>query len=96
MNEEHAVQLWHVLATGGGGALGTIALVWRMWVKPIHDAKVDLERWKAQVEARLENGEKTFSRHSDADKTVLAKLTAIEERLRGVENKLARLEERAH
>ena len=95
MPEQQAIGLYHLLATGGGGILATIALVWRMWVKPIHDAKVDLERWKAQVEARLENGEKTFSRHSDADRAVLAKLTAIEERMRRVETSLARLEERA-
>lgn len=96
MAEEHAVQLWHVLATGGGGILATIGLVWRTWIKPIHEARVDLERWKAQVEARLSSGEKTFGRHAKDDQAILAKLTAIEERLRGVENKLARLEERAH
>ena len=96
MHEEHVVQVWHLFATGGGGILATIGLVWRMWIKPFHDARVDLERWKAQVEARLKNGENTFSRHSDADQAVMQKLIAIEERLRGVETKLARLEERAH
>ena len=94
MHEEHAIGFLHLLATGGGGILATVALVWRMWVKPIHEARVDLERWKAQVEARLKHGETMFARHAKDDSAILEKLNAIEERLRSVENHLARLEGR--
>ena len=82
------VHLWHLLATGGGGLLGTIALVWRMWVVPARDKEISLERWKVQVEARLASGEKQFAAHKDKDSAILDKLNAIEERLRAIEIRL--------
>ena len=87
--EQHGITLYHLLATGGGGLLGTLAIVHRLWLAPLHKAKVELEVWKAKVEERLKQGEHSFVRHAEKDDAILSKLTAIEERLRKLEQAFA-------
>ena len=89
MPEEHAVTLYHLVASGGGGMLATIALVWRLWVVPAQQREVDLQVRLAKVDARLDNGDKRFEHHSEKDDRILAKLDAIEERLRNLEQQFA-------
>ena len=45
--------LIHFVATGMGGMLATIALVWKVWVVPAHDREVNLAKWQAGMEARM-------------------------------------------
>ena len=84
MPEAHAMQvgLLHLFATGGGGVLATIALVWRMWVVPAHKREVDLQVRLALIEGRLDG-------HSKKDDTILEKLDKIEDRLRALETAFA-------
>ena len=82
------VHLVHFIATGAGGLLATIALIWRMWIIPARDKEIALERWKVQVEARLASGEKQFAAHATKDNAILDKLNSIEERLRAIEIRL--------
>ena len=80
--------VWHFIATGGGGMLATLLAVWRMFVVPAREKELANERWKVQVEARLASGEKLFAGHKEQDSAILAKLEAIEERLRAIEIRL--------
>ena len=88
MTPDHHIGLLHLLATGGGGMLATIALVWRLWIQPSQQKAIEDARWKAQMESRMANGERTFQRHKETDDRILEKLVAIEERLRQIEIKM--------
>ena len=82
MHEQHAIGLWHLFASGGGGMLATVALVWRMWVMPAHKRETDLQVRLALIEGRLDG-------HSKKDDAILEKLDKIEERLRALETAFA-------
>ena len=89
--EHQALSYWHLVATGGGGMLGTIALVWRMWVKPAQDEAVRRGKWETQVEARLSSGEKAFARHKETDDELRADIKEIKASLKKVELQLAKM-----
>ena len=82
MPEEHAIGLFHLVATGGGGFLATMGLVWRLWVLPAHKRETDLQVRLALIEGRLDG-------HSKKDDAILEKLDKIEERLRALEQQFA-------
>lgn len=89
MDEQHALTIYHLIATGGGGILATVGLIWRLWIVPAREKELALAVWQAKVEERLRNGEDKFQRHTDVDERILAKLESIEERLRRLETAFA-------
>ena len=80
--------VYHLIATGGGGILATLGLVWRLWIAPAQKRAVDFAAWKAEVNARLSQGESAFARHKDRDDEIVKRLDRIEERLRHIEVKV--------
>ena len=89
MPEQHAIGLWHLVATGGGGMLFTLIAVWRTWIKPAQDARTANEVRLTRIETRLDSGDKRFDSHSEKDDKILEKLDRIEERLRKLEQAFA-------
>ena len=89
MPEAHGLTLYHLLATGGGGLLGTLAVVWRLWVVPAQQREIALQVRLAKMDSRLDSGDRRFDAHSQKDDAILAKLDRIEERLRNLETAFA-------
>ena len=89
MGEAHELTLYHLLATGGGGLLGTLAVVWRLWVVPAQQREIALQVRLAKIDSRLDNGDRRFDAHSEKDDRILEKLDRIEERLRSLEQQFA-------
>ena len=89
MPEAHTIGLYHLLATGGGGMLATLALVWRIWLAPAQAREVALQVRLATMETKLETGDKRFDSHSAKDDQILAKLDKLDERMRAIETAFA-------
>lgn len=79
----------HFVATGGGGILATFALVWRIWIQPMHKREVEWEVWKKGVDDRFESGEESFQRHTKVDDEIKAELKEIKAALHRLEKAFA-------
>ena len=90
MAEDHAIGLYHLLATGGGGLLGTLALVWRMWVVPAQAREVELQVRLAKMETRLDSGDKKFDEMSADIKDIKDTIHRLEKAFAAVAPALAR------
>ena len=90
MDETHAIGLYHLLATGGGGLLGTLALVWRMWVVPAQAREVELQVRLAKMETRLDSGDKKFDEMSADIKDIKDTIHRLEKAFAAVAPALAR------
>ena len=82
------LQLWHLLLGALVTAVGTFGMVWRTFIVPAQAREVARAKWEAGMEARMKSGEAAFARHKDRDDELMAKLSAIEERLRHIEIQL--------
>ena len=83
-NEAH-IGFLHLIATGGGGMLATVALVWRMWIAPAHKKEVDLQVRLSQLEGRIEQTEKDLEKGSDNFETINKQLQDINKTLTRLE-----------
>ena len=90
MAEDHAIGLYHLLATGGGGLLGTLALVWRMWVVPAQAREVELQVRLAKMETRLDSGDKKFDEMGADIKDIKETIHRLEKAFAAVAPALAR------
>ena len=90
MPEGHDIGLYHLLATGGGGLLGTLALVWRMWVVPAQAREVELQVRLAKMETRLDSGDKKFDEMSADIKDIKDTIHRLEKAFAAVAPALAR------
>ena len=88
--EQHAIGLYHLLATGGGGLLGTLALVWRLWVVPAQAREVELQVRLAKMETRLDSGDKKFDEMSADIKDIKDTIHRLEKAFAAVAPALAR------
>ena len=90
MPEGHAIGLWHLVATGGGGMLGTVALVWRMWLAPAQQREIALQVRLAKMETRLDSGDKKFDEMASDLKDIRDTVHRLEKQFSAVAPALAR------
>ena len=90
MPEEHAIGLYHLLATGGGGMLATLALVWRIWLAPAQQREIALQVRLAKMETRLDSGDKKFDEMASDLKDIRDTVHRLEKQFSAVAPALAR------
>ena len=83
------ITLTHVAVGMALSVIGSVSMLWATWIRPAHRKEVDLQVRLAQIEAKMDEGERSMKALSTKDGEILELLRSIDDRLRKLENQFS-------
>ena len=83
------ITLTHVAVGMALSIVGSVSMLWATWIRPAHRKEVDLQVRLAQIEAKMDEGERKMRALDSKDGEILDLLRSIDNRLRKLENSFA-------